>query len=83
MMKRPFVASQREYHQTAPQKAIEVPVSMDIRFEGKLARAAVFWRLTAGQRIETGYDHFLLMKSQGAWRIVNLTFYSSPQLEKN
>ena len=27
MMKRPFVASQREYHQTAPQKAIEVPVS--------------------------------------------------------
>jgi hypothetical protein len=55
---------------------------MDIRFEGKLARAAVFWKLTAGQRTETGYDHFLLMKSQGAWRIINLTFYSSPSLEK-
>ena len=79
-LRQAFIASQQRYHRTAPERAIEVPETIDIRFEGKLARAVVFWKLTAGQRTETGYDHFTLLKQDGNWRIVNLTFYASPQL---
>jgi pyroglutamyl-peptidase len=73
--RRQFIANQSEYHRKATVKAIEVPESIDIRFEAKLARVVVFWRLTAGLRNETGYDHFTLLKHDGNWRIVNLTFY--------
>ena len=48
---------------------------MDIRFESKLARVVVYWKLTAGPKTEYGYDHFTLMKHEGRWRIVNLVFY--------
>lgn len=73
--RRQFVAGQSEYHRTAPHRATEVPESVDIRFEGKLARAVVYWKLTAGPRLEYGYDHFTLLKQDGAWKIVNLVFY--------
>ena len=33
----------------------------------KLARAIVYWKLTAGPRVEYGYDHFTLMKNRGKW----------------
>ena len=36
------------------------------------------WKLTAGKRVEYGYDHFTLMKQDGQWRIVNLVFYGAP-----
>jgi pyroglutamyl-peptidase len=72
-----FIADQRAYHQRAAQRATEVAESMDVRFEAKLARVVVFWKLTAGPRIETGYDHFTLLKHEGNWRIVNLVFYPS------
>lgn len=73
-----FVASQREYHRTAPEKTVEVPETIEVTFEGKLARAVVYWKLTAGKRVEYGYDHFTLMKHDGKWRIVNLVFYGTP-----
>jgi pyroglutamyl-peptidase len=72
-----FVANQAEYHRTAPHKSVEVPEAMDIRFEAKLARAVVSWKLTAGPRTERGYDHFTLVKHEGKWRIINLTFYAT------
>lgn len=77
--RRQFVAGQAEYHRTAQHRATEVPESIDIRFEGKLARAVVYWKLTAGPRIEYGYDHFTLLKQDGQWRIVNLVFYQVPR----
>jgi hypothetical protein len=40
----------------------------------------VFWKLTVGEREETGYDHFTLMQSGGQWRIANLIFYESAKL---
>lgn len=73
----PFLASQVESHRNAPQPMTETPESIDIRFEGRLARAVVAWKLTAGSRVETGYDHFTLVKRSGQWRIVNLTFYAT------
>jgi pyroglutamyl-peptidase len=75
-----FIASQRNYHRNSPVRTIEVPESIDVRFEKTLARVVVFWRLTAGsKRVETGYDHFTLMRHEGQWRIVNLVFYSSAE----
>lgn len=73
-----FVDSQRRYHRTSPLRTIEVPTAIDIKFEGPLARAVVAWKLTAGARTETGYDHFTLMNQNGHWRIVNLVFYATP-----
>jgi pyroglutamyl-peptidase len=77
-----FIASQREFHRTSPVKATEVAERVDIRFEEKLARVVVYWKLTAGARIEYGYDHFTLMRHDGNWRIVNLVFYTTPPEKK-
>lgn len=74
-----FVAGQRDYHRTAPEKTTEVPERIEITFEGtKLARAVVYWKLTTSTRKEFGYDHFTLIKQDGKWRIVNLVFYGVP-----
>jgi pyroglutamyl-peptidase len=71
----PFLASQRDSHQRARHRQTEVAESIDIRFEQELARVVVYWKLTAGPRVEYGYDHFTLMRYKGQWQIVNLTFY--------
>ena len=71
----PFLASQRESHERARHRQTEVPESIDIRFEQELARVVVYWKLTAGPRVDYGYDHFTLMKYRGQWQIVNLVFY--------
>lgn len=76
--RREFVAGQRDYHQRAPFRTTEVAESTDVRFEENLARAVVYWKLTAGPRKEWGYDHFTLIRHEGNWRIVNLVFYSVP-----
>lgn len=72
-----FVAGQREAHRRSPDPMVEVPESIDIRFEQRIARAVVYWKLTAGDRVETGYDHFTLKLDRGRWRIVNLLFYAA------
>ncbi len=75
LSKEPFLATQREAHANARHRQTEVPESIDIRFEVKLARVVVYWKLTAGPETKYGYDHFTLMKHRGEWRIVNLVFY--------
>lgn len=72
-----FVASQREIHRRAAVRSIEVPETIEIRFEQEYARAVVSWKLTAGDRVQKGYDHFTLKRDGGRWRIVNLLFYST------
>lgn len=72
-----FVAQQRDYQKSARVRATEVPESIEIQFEAKLARAVVYWKLTAGSRTEFGYDHFTLMKQNDKWQIVNLVFYAT------
>lgn len=72
-----FVASQREVHRRSTTRSIEVPVTIDIRFEQEFARAVVYWKLTSGPRIQMGYDHFTLKQDRGRWRIVNLLFYAT------
>ena len=44
-----FVAHQGELLRTG-QKETEVPESIDIRFEAKLAHVVVYWKLTVGQK---------------------------------
>ena len=71
-----FLSEQRRYQSQRPAK--EAPLSIDIRFEEKLARAVVFWQLddSAG-RSKTGYDHFTLIEQNGRWKIINLVFYEA------
>ena len=42
-----------------------------------MARAEVFWKLTQGDRVETGYDHFTLIRQGERWQIVHLLFYAT------
>jgi pyroglutamyl-peptidase len=81
-MKGPFVTTQATYHKMALFKAVEVPVRTDISFQGELAYAVVYWKLTAGPRTQFGYDHFTLMKQKDQWKIVNLVFYGTRPVEK-
>ncbi len=74
-MKNPFVTTQATYHKMAMFKAVEVPVKTTITFEAEMARAVVYWKLTAGPRVQYGYDHFTLIKQNGDWKIANLLFY--------
>ncbi len=78
---RPFLESQREGHRKSKTGMTEAPESVDVRFEGRLARVVVFWKLVEGERVEYGYDHFTLMPSNGEWRIANLIFYATPEEE--
>jgi pyroglutamyl-peptidase len=80
-LRQEFVEGQRDVHLRSPQRLVEVPESIDIRFEEKLARAVVYWKLTAGTRIDRGYDHFTLVRQEGRWKIVNLVFYGTSSTE--
>jgi hypothetical protein len=75
----PFLRSQQEAHRRAATPMVETAESIEIRFDAKLAHALVSWKLVDGNRIETGYDHFTLMRSGGQWRIANLIFYSTAE----
>lgn len=79
--KGPFVATQSTYHKMALFKATEIPVKTTITFEAELARAVVYWKLTAGPRKQFGYDHFTLVKQDGEWKIANLVFYGTNDKE--
>ncbi len=71
--KRPFIAEQRQVQSKNPGK--ETAETIEIRLEPNVARAIVYWKLTMGDRVEYGYDHFTLARQDGKWRIVNLLFY--------
>ena len=72
----PFLQSQQQAHQASPNKMVETPETVKIRFDANLAHALVYWKLVDGERLEYGYDHFTLMKSNGKWRIANIVFYA-------
>jgi hypothetical protein len=72
----PFLQSQQQAHQASPNKMTETPESIKIRFDADLAHVLVYWKLVDGKRLEYGYDHFTLMKSDGKWRIANIIFYA-------
>jgi pyroglutamyl-peptidase len=78
----PFLKSQQEAQRNAANPMTETPESVDVRFEAELARVVVRWKLVDGQRVEYGYDHFTLMRSEGKWRIANLTFYADKPTER-
>lgn len=71
--KRPFIAEQRQVQSKNPGK--ETAETVEIRLEPNVARAIVYWKLTMGNRVEYGYDHFTLARQDGKWKIVNLLFY--------
>jgi pyrrolidone-carboxylate peptidase len=72
-----FLDSQREAHRETPDM-IETPERVDVRFEGKIARVIVYWKLIAGGKEQYGYDHFTIMPIGDQWRIANLFFYEAP-----
>jgi hypothetical protein len=74
---RVFLQSQAEGHRKSEAGMTETAENVDVRFEGRLARVVVFWKLVEGERVEYGYDHFTLMETRGAWRIANLIFYAT------
>lgn len=71
----PFLNSQKVAHKEAKTPLTETPETIDVRFEGKLARAVVYWKLVDGEKVEYGYDHFTLMETAAGWKIANLIFY--------
>ncbi len=74
---RQFLESQRASHRSSPDPMTETPETIEVKFEGALARVIVYWKLVAGEREEYGYDHFTLMPAGGGWRIANLIFYAT------
>jgi hypothetical protein len=73
---RQFLSDQKRFQLMRPAK--ETPLSIDIRFENRLARAVVYWKLDDGSGpAKFGYDHFTLLERDGKWRIVNLAFYET------
>jgi pyroglutamyl-peptidase len=80
-LRQQFVDAQHDVHLRSRQRMVEVPESIDVRIEEKLARAVVHWKLTAGTRIDRGYDHFTLVRQDGRWKIVNLVFYTTSTSE--
>jgi pyroglutamyl-peptidase len=75
-----FLDSQREAHRETPEMN-ETPERVDVRFEGKVARVIVYWKLVAGDKEQYGYDHFTIMPIGNQWRIANLFFYEAPREE--
>lgn len=73
--KGPFVEWQRQLHRRGGPPMTEVPVTIRIQFEQEVARAEVYWKLTQGERVEVGYDHFTLVKQGERWLILHLLFY--------
>jgi hypothetical protein len=71
----PFLRSQQEAHRQAKNRLTETAEGVEVRFEAKLARVVVYWKLVDGDRTEYGYDHFTLMRTEGKWRIANVVFY--------
>lgn len=73
--KGPFVDWQRQLQRRSGPPMTEVPVTIRIQFEQEVARAEVYWKLTQGERVEVGYDHFTLIKQGERWLILHLLFY--------
>ncbi len=70
-----FLRGQVEAHRRASSPLVETAESMDMVVTGQFAYVRVLWKLTSGERVSKGYDHFLLSRTPGGWKIVSLVFY--------
>jgi hypothetical protein len=70
-----FLHGQKLGHQSALSPMKEVPLSMEISGDKRVAQAGVRWKLTKGSTEETGLDYFTLIKTPSGWRIISLAFY--------
>ncbi len=70
-----FVRDQTEAHRRAPSPLYERAEDMDMMMTGHFAYVRVLWKLTSGDRVDRGYDHFLLSRTSDGWKIVSLIFY--------
>ncbi|MCB1178456.1 MAG: nuclear transport factor 2 family protein, partial [Leptospiraceae bacterium] len=57
------------------EKMREFPLSKKIVIQGDTADAIVRWKLVSQDREDTGYDHFIWVKTKNGWKILYLFFY--------
>jgi ketosteroid isomerase-like protein len=70
-----FLRGQIEAHRRASSPLSERAEDMDMVLTGQFAYVRVLWKLTSGERVSKGYDHFLLSRTPAGWKIVSLVFY--------
>lgn len=71
-----FLHGQKLGHQRSPEPMVEVPTSMKISGDARVAQAEVRWKLTKGTTVVTGSDFFTLLKTKDGWKIAALVFYN-------
>lgn len=71
-----FLHGQKLGHESSPVPMTEVPTSMKISGDARVAQAEVRWKLTKGREIVTGTDYFTLLKTPDGWKIAALVFYN-------
>ncbi len=71
-----FLHGQKLGHESSPVPMTEVPTSMKISGDARVAQAEVRWKLTKGREIVTGTDYFTLIKTTDGWKIAALVFYN-------
>ncbi|MBI5968144.1 MAG: nuclear transport factor 2 family protein [Deltaproteobacteria bacterium] len=72
---RDFLENQINLHKMASSSLEEHAEDIDMFITDDLAYIRVLWKLTAGDRVSKGYDHFILSKTPKGWKIVTLLFY--------
>ena len=71
-----FLHGQKLGHERSAEPMTEVPTTMKISGDRRVALAEVRWKLTKGREIVTGTDFFTLLKTPDGWRIAGLVFYN-------
>jgi hypothetical protein len=69
-----FIAGQERVHRAARERLSEKPTHISLTIHGRLAQAAVRWKLYTGSAAVTGIDYFTLIKTDAGWRILSLAF---------
>jgi len=70
-----FLEGQINAHKAAATPLAEHAEDIDLFITGNTAYARVLWKLRAGNRVSKGYDHFMIFRTPGGWKIVTLLFY--------
>lgn len=74
----PFLESQRQAHAATTSPMVEFPERMEIHLspDGRVAQAAVKWKLVKDGHATIGWDYFTLLHDTKGWHILNLTYYA-------
>jgi hypothetical protein len=70
-----FLEGQKIAHRAALYPLEEHAEDIDFFITGNMAYVRVLWKLTAGNRVSKGYDHFVISKTPAGWKIITLIFY--------